>query len=162
MCHVAHVIFNRPGLAWLFYNFERMFIPLYVSCVMCHMSLVMCHVSHVTCNFFFWYLKKKKINKINIKFLSILWKQIGQCGGASRWRVCYQRGLLHLVSYSVTSLVNTFRYNKVEFVFQLLRKKPCHEKVLLVILKYAMHVERWAACHVYWASHTDKGRPNWA
>ena len=44
--------------------------------------------------------KKKKnifIKKIikNIYFLSL--KQIGQSGGASRWRVCYQRGLPRLV-----------------------------------------------------------------
>ena len=32
------------------WNFERMFIPHYVLCVMCHMSCVMCHVSHVPCH----------------------------------------------------------------------------------------------------------------
>ena len=37
---------------------------------MCHMSYVIFHVSHVTCNFF-----------------------CGQDGGASQWRICYQRGL---------------------------------------------------------------------
>ena len=41
-------------------------------CVICHVSCIMCHLSHV--NFF-----------------------IRPSGGASRWRVCYQRGLLRLV-----------------------------------------------------------------
>ena len=43
--------------------------------VMCHMSHVTCHMSRVT-------YKKKKI--------------IIQCGGAFRWRVCYQPGLTAL------------------------------------------------------------------
>ena len=36
-------------------NGKRMFIPHYVSCVMCHMPRVTCHVSRspVTCNFFY-------------------------------------------------------------------------------------------------------------
>ena len=49
----------------------------------CHVSHVTCHMTHVTCHmsfFFFFYLKKN-----------------GQSGGASRWRVCYQQGLPHLV-----------------------------------------------------------------
>ena len=71
-------------------KFERMFIPHYVSgvrChvsrVMCHVSPVMCHMSPVTCHFFC-------IRKISFT-------KIGQSGGASRWRVCYQRGLPRLV-----------------------------------------------------------------
>ena len=42
---------------------------------MCHISHVKCHVSDVTCHSFFLLLF------------------FGQSGGASRWRVCYQRGL---------------------------------------------------------------------
>ena len=53
-----------------------MFIPHYVL-------RVTCHLSHVTCQMLF--------------FLS--WKKIGQIGGASRWRVCYQWGLPCLVLY---------------------------------------------------------------
>ena len=45
----------------------------HLSHVTCHVSCVKCHVSHV-----------EKENE-------------GQRGGASRWRVCYQRGLLRLV-----------------------------------------------------------------
>ena len=44
---------------------------------MCHMSHVTCHLSHVN-------------------FIFILF--FGQIVGASRWRVCYQRGLPRLVS----------------------------------------------------------------
>ena len=32
------------------WNFERMFIWYYVSCVKCHVSCVTCHVSRVTCH----------------------------------------------------------------------------------------------------------------
>ena len=48
----------------------------HVSRVTCHVSCVTCHVSHVIffCLFF------------------------GQSGEAYRWRVCYQRGLLRLVT----------------------------------------------------------------
>ena len=65
-----------------------MFTPHHVSRVTCHVSHVMYHLSPVTCRmsrvrchpFYFFTLKKIKI------------------GGASRWRVCYQRGLPCLVS----------------------------------------------------------------
>ena len=52
-----------------------------MSCVMCHMSGVTCHVSHVRCHII-----------IIIFFIFFL-----QSVGARRWRVCYQRGLPHLV-----------------------------------------------------------------
>ena len=49
----------------------------HVSCVMCHVSYVTCHVSHV---FFF-----------------------SPSGEASRWSVCYQRGLARQVFYAQAS-----------------------------------------------------------
>ena len=60
---------------------------------MCHVSpvnfhVVTCHVSHVI---------KKKIS----------FKKIGQGYGASRWRVCYRRGLLRLV-YSISDWIILF------------------------------------------------------
>ena len=48
---------------------------------MCHVSCVTCHMSRVTCSFFY----------IIIFFF-------GPIGGASQWRVCYQRGVPRLVS----------------------------------------------------------------
>ena len=51
----------------------------HVSRVSCQVSGVRCQVSGVTCHFFL--------------FLYFFW----QIGGASRWRVCYQRGLPRLV-----------------------------------------------------------------
>ena len=51
----------------------------HVSRVTCHMSRVMCHVSRVTCH------------------MSRVTKKNGKSGGASRLRVCYQRGLPRLV-----------------------------------------------------------------
>ena len=61
----------------------------HVSRVTCHVSRVMCHVSPVTCKKFllFSYIKKERLPP----------EKIGQSGGASRWRVCYQRGLPRLV-----------------------------------------------------------------
>ena len=60
-----------------------MFIPHYVSHVTCHVSPVTCHVS---------------------------FKKIGQSGGASRWRVCYQRGLPRLVFKAAELLNRYFSY----------------------------------------------------
>ena len=71
-------------------------VKCHVSCVMCHVSPVTCHVSAVTCIIFFlvylliFYVPKK-----------IFWKKNGHSGGASRWRVCYQRGLPRLVYISL-------------------------------------------------------------
>ena len=60
----------------------------HVPHVMCHVSRVTCHPSPVTCQKYYLniLIKKKKHSK-----------NIGQSGGASRWRVCYQRGLPRLV-----------------------------------------------------------------
>ena len=55
---------------------------------MCHVSLVTCHVSPVTCNV---------SNVFVFLVLFFISKKIGQCDGASQWRVCYQRGLPRLV-----------------------------------------------------------------
>ena len=55
----------------------------HVSHVTCHVSRVTCHLSHVI---FLFYI-----------YIFFLRKKIGQSGGASRWRVCYQRGLPRLV-----------------------------------------------------------------
>ena len=66
------------------------------SRVTCHVSRVMCHVSRVTCH-----MSKKKLY---FNFFFLEHKKIGQSGGASRWRVFYQRGLPRLVSFSVGQL----------------------------------------------------------
>ena len=64
----------------------------HMSCVMCHVSPVTCHVSPLTCqNYNFYIFVKKKLKK------NYTIKNIGQSGGASPWRVCYQRGLPRLV-----------------------------------------------------------------
>ena len=52
----------------------------YPLCVMFHVSHVTCRVPHVTCHNHVSHIKKN-----------------GQSGGASRSRVCYQRGLPRLV-----------------------------------------------------------------
>ena len=65
----------------------------HVSHVTCHVSRVTCHLSHVTFFLNIFYLKKKmkKIRRKNVL------NKIGQSGGASCRRVCYQRGLPRLV-----------------------------------------------------------------
>ena len=80
-----------------------MFTPHYVLCVTCHVSHVTCHMSRVTCHvshvkntFFYNFFKKKNYTT----------KNIGQSGGASRWRVCYQRGLPRLVWEVITNEQN--------------------------------------------------------
>ena len=66
----------------------------HVSCVTCHVSRVMCHLSPVTCH----------MSK-NIKYnFFVSWKKIEQSVGASRWRVCNQRGLPCLVFSMIGSL----------------------------------------------------------
>ena len=74
----------------------------HVSCVICHMSPVMCHLSHVTCDLshgiFFLYIKTKIYIYIYI-YIFYPSEKIGQSGGASWWRVSYQRGLPRLVFF---------------------------------------------------------------
>ena len=56
-----------------------------LPCVTCHVSHVRCHVSGVRCHV-------SCVTCIIIIFF-------GKSGGASRWRVCYQRGPPRLVLY---------------------------------------------------------------
>ena len=68
-----------------------MSIPHYVSRVTCHVSHVTCHESPVTCH-----LSPVTCHMSCVIFFNIL-KKIGQSGGASWWRVGYQRGLPRLI-----------------------------------------------------------------
>ena len=63
----------------------------HVSRVTCHLSPVTCHMSHVFFLFFIYIF-------FSSSFFTL--KQIGQSGGASCRRVCYQRGLPRLVIYT--------------------------------------------------------------
>ena len=80
-----------------------MFTPPNMSHVMCHVSRVTCHVSHVTCHVspVTCHMSTKKnwtfFLFIYLYFFFLCKKKIGKSGGASRWRVCYQRGLPRLV-----------------------------------------------------------------
>ena len=60
-----------------------------MSRVTCHMSCVTCHMSHVACH-----ISKKIYSYFLFVFLYSFFRQ---GGGASWWRVCYQRGLPRLV-----------------------------------------------------------------
>ena len=64
-----------------------MFTPQHVSRVTCNMSPVMCHLWRVTCH----------MSPVTCIYLFIYLKKIQLSVGASLWRVCYQRGLPHLV-----------------------------------------------------------------
>ena len=57
-----------------------------VSPITCQVSRVMCHVSGVTCQ-----VSGVMCQVSHVSFF------LGQSGEASRWRVCYQRGLPRLV-----------------------------------------------------------------
>ena len=72
----------------------------HVSCVICHVSPVTCHVSHIQILLNLFTQKKKKLKKLKKYTL----EEIGQNGGASRWRVCYQRGLPRLTYCNTTAL----------------------------------------------------------
>ena len=72
-----------------------------MSGVTCQVSRVRCHVSHVTCH-------------INFNLLFIYF--FGQSGEASRWRVCYQRGLPRLFILSFTHLNEIIIYIYALFV----------------------------------------------
>ena len=72
------------------------------SYTMCHVSRVTCHLSRVTCQNIFFFLhfflkEEEKKEQDKKKKKTCILKKIGQSGGASRWRVCYQRGLPRLV-----------------------------------------------------------------
>ena len=73
--------------------FETVHLPPPVMCnvshVTCHMSCVTFHMSHVMCH----------ISCVICTFSHFLLNFFGQSFEASRWRVCYQRGLLRLVFF---------------------------------------------------------------
>ena len=87
----------------------------------CSMSPVACHLSHVTCHIIFSFLifsSSLNYKKIFKKKYYIDFK-IGQGGGASWWRVCYQRGLTRLVFSDFVlqtpkSVFNTVRLEQVQ------------------------------------------------
>ena len=74
------------------WNLKRRLTPRHVSRFMYHMSrvTVTCYLS----NFF----NKKNEEKNDRKNMKKVWKR----GGASPWRVCYQRSLPHLVFHTFT------------------------------------------------------------
>ena len=97
ICHMAHVTCHVS------------YIICHVSHVMCRVSLVMCHVSCVTCNYYYYIFF----------FLQI--------GGASQWRVCYQRGLPRLVKFWIRKKIVSFvtcHKHKCDTLFE--QKSPVH------------------------------------
>ena len=81
----------------------------HVSCVMCHLSLVTCHVSYVTCH-----LSCVICHMSHVIIFLYHEKIIGQSGGASRWRVCYQRGLHCLVFKCMPKTLQVPRPSTIE------------------------------------------------
>ena len=78
-------------------------VTCHMSRVTCHMSRVTCHVSPVTCHMSH---VKKKFLPLNFFFFYV--NKIGQSGGASRGRVCYQRGLPRLVFKELALWADSF------------------------------------------------------
>ena len=81
-CHMSHVMCHVSRFTCHVSRFMC-----HVSCVTCHVSRVTCHLSPVTCHFF--------LKHFNI-YLYIYFFYFKKNGGASWWRVCYQRGLPRL------------------------------------------------------------------
>ena len=73
-------------------------VTCHVSRVTCHVSPVMCHLSHVTCRMskyiYIFLLLKRRRKEMDPEKIN------GQSGGASWWRVCYQRDQPRLVFIS--------------------------------------------------------------
>ena len=80
------------------------------------MSDVTCHLSHVFLFYFFSY--DKYLKKISLK-------KYGQSGGASWWRVCYQLGILRLVSKTNTNLKENLK-ERLKYAFF---KAPQHQPI---------------------------------
>ena len=65
----------------------------YITCVTCQVSPVRCYMSYVTCQ-----VSPVACHVSGVTCLFFCSLFFGQSGEASRWRVCYQRGLPQLVS----------------------------------------------------------------
>ena len=107
-------------------------VTCHVSHVTCHMSHVTCHMSPVTCHM----SDVKK--KLHFFFFSNV-KIIEQSGGASRWRVCYQRGLPCLV----TNVITLITLNTVN-------------TVITIIVKYQMILLYYTKGNFFTKSPTDR------
>ena len=83
------------------WNFERMLTPHHVSHVMYHVSCVMCQVSGARC----------QVSGDRCNFFLFLSFFPGQSCGASRWRVCYQRGLPCLVYPDIGNFIKKSLYS---------------------------------------------------
>ena len=107
-----------------------MFTP-HVSHVRCHMAGVRCQVSGVTCDFF------------------LLFLLLGQLGGASRWKVCYQRGLLR----PVLSCITPKHYACTAF-----KGLPCHNNTVSGckpdIIKLSLHFKLQVVNLCFWTKVT--------
>ena len=72
-----------------------------VSVTLCHLSHVTCNMSPITCklshDLFYNFSSSSYLNMIIKKIFQFNFFLIGQSCWASWWRVCYQRGLHHLV-----------------------------------------------------------------
>ena len=76
---IQNIIASKP-LELESWNFDRMFTPYHVSCVMCHVSRVTCHMAPVTCH----------LSPVTCFFVVfVFYKKNGKSGEASWWRVCY-------------------------------------------------------------------------
>ena len=95
-CQVSHVTSNFQTVRARqvkFWEKGHLLPPVicHVSCVMCHMSCVTCHVSHVSCHMS---RVTCHVSGVTCNYYYLFFLQSGE---ASRWRICYQWGLPHLV-----------------------------------------------------------------
>ena len=101
-----------------------MFTPPKVSHVICHVSRVTCHISHL---FFF------------IFFL--------QSGEAYRWRVCYKRGLPHLVFRVVTEIEEKCSFIRLNIIFWI--KEFLKSRIIGCVLRYRVCAVKFPVLESY-------------
>ena len=96
------------------------------------MSCVTCHLSCVTCYFFllfYFILFGQSVSPVIFLFIYLIFIFFGQSGGASLWRVCYQRGLPCLV-FMCTAAKTGFYIKRKKFMFTWYLVGPVLSKVL--------------------------------
>ena len=144
--NLQHNVYTKPWElgSW---DYERILTPHQVSHVICHMSYVICQVSWVMCQVSgvgCWVLGvgcwvsgvrcqvsgvRCQVSGVRCQVSGVICHMscvtffVGQSGGASRWRVCSQRGLPRLDSHISISLSCSNKKETDYYGWQILRYK---------------------------------------
>ena len=88
-----------------------------------------------------YFKKENKKYERKIFIFLILQKKIGQSGGASRWRVCYQRGLHRLVFINKSLIIHD---------------PNCSQKYTIILYKIAVQFTKCAPCYILLKDYGSK------